>query len=534
MSDPSSDFYRKKYEARFKSFKDNIQKKVFDLIYSGFIGKGSKFEDKTQIPDKLITYFYELNMELMYGVNISYEKKISDGILLICLMQNFDGKTGYVMFIDPDAPLTENVFINQRYSIGRTRSSYDILKGKIRTPDGKKKNIIHKIIMRNDTTTGITLTDKMKSGQIHDRQKCSCHLGQNDSINVVYDESKMKYSLLVDSCATKSSLEFYKIVEKAKKSGKFTMRSLLSDKSHLMRLYNLVIKNSKRNNGRIAAEMQRFFGVMIKTIDDPYAYIPKNQTCCISKVGISSTIQYENTFGLFNLDRDNYLKYIVGMKSQQKVGLYSKSKSNKHPNCMAYFCGTNYYPFWRKERIHPSSPKVWKTWIRLNDNNQFGLLELPVSKSAERFISIPTSATFIDAKKRREKYREKKRRKRRKRKRKRRKKKLQQQQQSVIIMHDPYCRDRDVIKKFDEESEYIQNDRTERKEDLSYQSNVPFMFVFSKIGNSFTERKRSDVDLDKLNIYKNGDKIDVKTCFPGKVDKVNATLFNSFVSMSIT
>jgi hypothetical protein len=503
--------FRKRFEVQhekaYQKFVINVKKKVFPLIYTGFLPKESKYADKDNLSLEIIAYFYELNEKMMYVG----KKKMSDGIHMIWLMPHFDGEKGYEIVFDRDSLLTEKMFEPQKYHLGRTRCSYEILKAIIDLTKKPSTSVLDEIKKMMITDNGPTLTDKMKHGQIYDRQKWFQSLSSGDHIHFVYDtKSRTRSSLLLDVSAKKSSFELFKIIEKYSKEGKLRMKALV-DGGDLSHYYNVHIKNSKRNNGRNACELQRFLKVMINTIDDRYAYYPKDEKSCIPKVGISKTVQYENILGSFDLDPLNYHKYILWMKDR-KVGLYSNGLVKK--KCMTYFCGTNYFPLFRKEAITRGGRGSWKTWVELNkQSKQFALLDFGVDDSTERFMSVPPTIVVEDLAIKRKKRRRKK---MRKRKRRRKKRKKMKKESMVVIVQDPRER---------QEAEMIVKDH-------AYKQDIPFMYVFSKVGDSITENNLRD-EIDPDVVYEDNEEINLDG-IPGTNKKIETNLYNSYLNVSIT
>lgn len=515
MSDLLSERFEVINQKARQEFISKVRKEVLSLIYTGLVPATSKYSKKENISDEIVAYFYELNENMMYSDFVSRKKKVSDGIYFICLMPNFDGKKGYVIFFDPDSLLTSKMFVHQKHDIGRARCSYDILKGKIKKPSAETLEIIKKMVS-DKKMRGPTITDKMEMGQIYDRQKWFHSFDEGDSVDVVYDNKHgTNYNLLLESSAKRSSYELYKIIEK--NSGKVTMKSLVGG-GKLSHYYNVHIKNSKRNNERGACEWQRFLQVMLKTDKDRYSYVPKDERCCTARVAISKTVQYENNLCYLDIDHADYSKYLAWMTTKTELGMYSHSKPLAK-KCMAYFCGTNYFPLFRKRAVKKKCCS-WKTWVKLNrDGKQFAFLDLAADDLTERFISVPPSIALVDDLSDRRKR--KRRMKRRKRKRKRKKRRKKKQKSLVVIVEDPSVIQKPMI---DEEEE--------EKDDNWYKQMLPHMFVFSKIGGDVRTPKLEKI-VDKDSVYKYDDEISLDS-IPGSKKKIESKLYNSYLSFSVT
>jgi hypothetical protein len=378
--------YEQKQKKKIKKFKKKIRKGIFSKLYTDLLSKDNPYYDKNKIPDTLIAYFYTLDIALK-GEKGSNSK----GIYHISLMPNFDGEKGYIITFDPNSKLTSKMFDRQKGKIGRVLCSYKIKRGSV---DTEIKDIDIMIPTMLTDGSGPTILDKRVVGVVHDKENWYQSLSMGDHINLIVDSSDVQnFNLVIESTAEKSSLELYNMILEKEKSGSFTMKDLVNGKSQLSHVYNTHIKNSKRNNGRMACESQRFFKVGIECIKDPYAYNFDNPLLGKPRVGVSDTTQYSNVINYHeSFDPKQYHKYTVANKSNVNVGLYS-DKSNM--SAMSYSCGTFYFPNFRIENTREAHEnEAWSMWMKFNKYGQFKFFDILSNRNTRRFIAFPKK--FVD------------------------------------------------------------------------------------------------------------------------------------------
>ncbi len=509
------DFNEKKHK-----FIKEIEDSVFYRLYTELLSKRNIYYYKRNIPESLIIHFYNLDKLLKRGKHSK-----SKGILLIVLMPDFDGQKGYIMWVDPKSSLTHKIFEGQKRTIGRALCSYDITEGKITRTIEDSEGLIKSIFSEN---SGPTILDKKYPGQTMDQERWYQDLMKGDSISVVRNEQDdLTYKLVVESSAEKSSLGFYSMVkEMSRLNPNHTMEDLMFEDS-LLHLYNTHIKNSKRNNGRLSWESQRFLKVRIDGVVDPYSFKADNPLFGTPKVGVSRTTQYSNTVHYHkSFTPLNYYKYLIRVKNGEKIGLYSETSTM---NAISYCCGSYYFPGFRIENQRESHEgNAWKMLMQMNKYGQYGFFDIVSTINSERFLGFPKS--FVDHDETQGLVMEKK--------------KQEKKQEDITVAKYGPAESKIQIEDFDTKKMEFEKNKTKEieekkkieRENMEAKAIIPFVYHLSKIGNEVKVSEKMKISREHSEkLFKGGkeNNVNLPAYISSGKSGIGVKIFNSFVRICV-